>query len=78
MGIGVSAGIERMGVDGTVAPMGKEELGGLCVEVVLVEWGNSFDLTVEDQVGEHGGIAGFVVVDEPPNSWMEPWQGLRQ
>src|SRR6266851_1788610 len=66
-GVGVSVGIEGMGVDSTIASMSKEEFGRLSVEVVLVKGGDYFNLTIEDQVGEGRGVVGFVVVDEPPN-----------
>ena len=70
VGVGVSMGIKGIGVDGTIASI-SEEFGRLCIKVILVEGGNNFSLTVEDQVGEYGHVAGFVMVDKPPNPWME-------
>ncbi len=65
-----------MGVDSAVASIGKEELGGLHVEVILEEGGDALGLTIMDEVREYRGIVGFIVVYEPPNPWVEPWQGL--
>ncbi len=48
-----------------------KEFRRLCIKVILVEGGNNFSLTIKDQVGEYRHVAGFVMVDKPPNPWME-------
>jgi len=73
MGIGVCMSMEGMGVDMAIASVSEEQLGGLCIEVKLVEGGDGFSLVAGDGVREEGGVAGFIMVDTPSDSWMEAW-----
>jgi len=76
MGIGVCMSMEGMGVDVVIASTSEEQLGGLRIKVKLVEGGGNFSLVARDGVREEGGVVGFIMVDEPSDSWMEAWQGL--
>ncbi len=75
-GIGVCMSMEGMGVDVVIASTSEEQLGGLRIKVKLVEGGGNFSLVARDGVREEGGVVGFIMVDEPSDSWMEAWQGL--
>jgi len=48
MGVGVSVGMEGIGVDSAIASACEEKFRGLHVEVVLIERGDNLSLTIED------------------------------